>query len=432
MHDIRVLREQMETLRDALRRRGAMDALAPVLERAEGLERDRRTMIQAVEERKAARNVSSQEVAARKRAKEDASDLITRGRELGEEIAKLESELGAIEAELQRILYEIPNVTLADVPAGGEDQNRIVKEWGTPRRESGLQPHWEIGARLGLLDLERAAKISGSGFAVYRGMGARLARSLLQFFMDTHSNEHGYEEVWPPDLVNRATMTGTGQLPKFEDDAYATRGDDLFLIPTAEVPVTNLYRDEILEADALPMAFVAYSKCFRREAGSAGKDTRGVLRTHEFDKVELVRYTTQESSPAELEALTRHAETMLERLGLPYRRKLLAAGDTGFSSAMTYDLECWAPGVGTWLEVSSCSSFTDFQARRANIRYRAGKGEKPKFIHTLNGSGLAFPRTIACLLEHYQQPDGSVLVPEPLRRYMGADVIPSVARDLKS
>jgi seryl-tRNA synthetase len=423
MHDIRVLREQMETLRDALRRRGAMETLAPVLERAEGLERDRRTMIQAVEERKAARNVSSQEVAARKRAKEDASDLITRGRELGEEIAKLESELGAIEAELQRILYEIPNMPLSDVPAGGEDQNRIVKEWGTPRREPGLQPHWEIGARLGLLDLERAAKISGSGFAVYRGMGARLARSLLQFFMDTHSNEHGYEEVWPPDLVNRATMTGTGQLPKFEDDAYATRGDDLFLIPTAEVPVTNLYRDEILDADALPMAFVAYSKCFRREAGSAGKDTRGVLRTHEFDKVELVRYTTQESSPAELEALTRHAETMLERLGLPYRRKLLAAGDTGFSSAMTYDLECWAPGVGTWLEVSSCSSFTDFQARRANIRYRAGKGEKPKFIHTLNGSGLAFPRTIACLLEHYQQPDGSVLVPEALRPYIGKDRI---------
>jgi seryl-tRNA synthetase len=423
MHDIRVLREQMETLRDALRRRGAMDALAPVLERAEGLERDRRTMIQAVEERKAARNVSSQEVAARKRAKEDASDLIARGRELGEEIAKLEGELGAIEAELQRILYEIPNMTLADVPAGGEEQNRIVKEWGTPRRDAGLQPHWEIGARLGLLDIERAAKISGSGFAVYRGMGARLARSLLQFFMDTHSNEHGYEEVWPPDLVNRATMTGTGQLPKFEDDAYATRGDDLFLIPTAEVPVTNLYRDEILEADALPMAFVAYSKCFRREAGSAGKDTRGVLRTHEFDKVELVRYTTQESSPAELEALTRHAETMLERLGLPYRRKLLAAGDTGFSSAMTYDLECWAPGVGTWLEVSSCSSFTDFQARRANIRYRAGKGEKPKFIHTLNGSGLAFPRTIACLLEHYQQPDGSVLVPEALRPYIGKDRI---------
>ena len=432
MHDVRVLREQMDSLRDALARRGALDALAPVLERAEALERDRRTMIQAVEERKAARNVSSQEVATRKRNKEDASDLIARGRELGAEIAKLEGELGTIEQELQKILLEIPNITLPDAPAGGEENNRIVKEWGTPRREPGLQAHWDIGTRLGLIDIERAAKISGSGFAVYRGMGARLARSLLQFFMDTHSNEHGYEEVWPPDLVNRATMTGTGQLPKFEDDAYATRGDDLFLIPTAEVPVTNLYRDEILEADVLPMAFVAYSKCFRREAGSAGKDTRGVLRTHEFDKVELVRYATQESSGEELEKLTRHAESMLERLGLPYRRKLLAAGDTGFSSAMTYDLECWAPGVGTWLEVSSCSNFTDFQARRANIRYRSAKGEKPKFVHTLNGSGLAFPRTIACLLEHYQQPDGSVLVPEPLQRYLGVSVIPSAARDLRS
>jgi seryl-tRNA synthetase len=241
--------------------------------------------------------------------------------------------------------------------------------------------------------------------------------------MDLHATEHGYEEVWPPDLVNRASMTGTGQLPKFEEDAYATGGDDLFLIPTAEVPVTNLYRDEILGAEALPMAFVAYSKCFRREAGSAGKDTRGVLRTHEFDKVELVRYAQAERSAEELETLTRHAETALERLGLPYRRTLLAAGDTGFSSAMTYDLECWAPGVGAWLEVSSCSNFTDFQARRANIRYRTARGDKPKFVHTLNGSGLAFPRTIACLLEHYQQPDGTVLVPEALRRYLGTDRI---------
>jgi len=423
VHDIRVLREQMDVLRDALRRRGALDALAPVLERAERLERDRRAMIQAVEERKAARNVSSQEVATRKRNKEDATDLIVRGRELGDEIAKLEQELGGIEQQLQRILLEVPNITLPDTPAGGEDANRIVKEWGTPRREPGLRPHWEIGERLRLLDLERGVKVSGSGFVVYRGLGARLARSLLQYFMDVHAKEHGYEEVWPPDLVNRASMTGTGQLPKFEEDAYGTRGDDLFLIPTAEVPVTNLYRDEMIEASALPMAFVAYSKCFRREAGSAGKDTRGVLRTHEFDKVELVRYATPEQSAAELETLTRHAESILERLGLPYRRKLLAAGDTGFSSAMTYDLECWAPGVGAWLEVSSCSNFTDFQARRANIRFRAAKGEKPRFVHTLNGSGLAFPRTIACLLEHGQQPDGSVIVPEPLRPYLGTDRI---------
>jgi len=426
MHDIRVLREQMDVLRDALERRGALDGLTPVLDRAERLERERRVMIQAVEERKAARNAASQEVAQRKRNKENADDIILRARHLGDEIAKLEGELGATEQELRAILLEIPNMTLPTVPAGGEEANRVVKEWGTPRRGDGLRPHWEIGEKLGIIDLERASKISGSGFVVYRGLGARLARGLLQFFMDTHSREHGYEEVWPPDLVNRASMTGTGQLPKFEDDAYAAKGgggDELFLIPTAEVPVTNLYRDEILEGATLPMAFVAYSKCFRREAGSAGKDTRGVLRTHEFDKVELVRYATPDESAAELERLTVHAETMLERLGLPYRRKLLAAGDTGFSSAMTYDLECWAAGLGAWLEVSSCSNFTDFQARRANIRYRTAKGEKPRFVHTLNGSALAFPRTIACLLEHYQQSDGSVHIPEVLRPYLGTDRI---------
>ena len=423
MHDIRVLREQMDALRGALERRGALGPLAPVLARAETLERDRRTLIQAVEERKAARNAASQEVAQRKRNKEDAADLIARARDLGEEIARLEGELAAAESELQGIVFEIPNFTLPEVPAGGEDANRVEKEWGTPRREPGLRPHWEIGTQLGILDLERAVKVSGSGFVVYRGLGARIARGLLQFFMDVHSREHGYEEVWPPDLVNRDAMTGTGQLPKFEDDAYATRGDDLFLIPTAEVPVTNLYRDEILEGAQLPMAFVAYSKCFRREAGSAGKDTRGVLRTHEFDKVELVRYATPESSADQLELLTSHAESMLERLELPYRRKLLAAGDTGFSSAKTYDLECWAAGVGAWLEVSSCSNFTDFQARRANIRFRAAKGDKPRFVHTLNGSALAFPRTIACLLEHYQQEDGSVTVPDALRPYLGTDRI---------
>jgi seryl-tRNA synthetase len=423
MHDIRVLREQMDVLRAALERRGALDGLKPVLARAELLERERRTMIQAVEERKAARNVASQEVAQRKRRGEDASDLIARGRDLGQEIALMESELEAAEQGLRDVLYELPNMTLPDVPAGGADANRVVKEWGTPRREPGLRPHWDIGKALGIIDVERGAKVSGSGFVCYRGFGARLARSLLQYFMDVHSREHGYEEIWPPDLVNRASMTGTGQLPKFEDDAYATRGDDLFLIPTAEVPVTNLYRDEIIDGASLPMGFVAYSKCFRREAGSAGKDTRGVLRTHEFDKVELVRYAAPEQSAAELEQLTTHAERILERLGLPYRRVLLAAGDTGFSSAMTYDLEAWAPGVGAWLEVSSCSNFTDFQARRANIRFRAAQGEKPRFVHTLNGSGLAFPRTIACLLEHYQQPDGTVTVPDVLRPYLGTERI---------
>jgi seryl-tRNA synthetase len=298
-----------------------------------------------------------------------------------------------------------------------------VRTWGEPSTSDGVRPHWEIAAEHGLVDLERAAKISGSGFAVLRGAGARLVRSMLSFFLDVHTREHGYEEVWPPVLVNRASMTGTGQLPKFEDDAYRIEGDDLFLIPTAEVPVTNLHRDEILDGAALPIALCAYTPCFRREAGSAGKDTRGVLRMHQFDKVELVRYCAPERSEAELATLLGHAESILQRLGIPYRVKLLAAGDTGFASAKTYDLEAWAPGVGAWLEVSSCSTFTDFQARRSNIRFRPAKGEKPRFVHTLNGSGLAVPRTLACILEHYQQPDGTVVVPDVLRPYVGTDRI---------
>jgi seryl-tRNA synthetase len=421
VHDLRVLREQIELLRDGIERRGMFAALSPIVERGQEFEAERRALIGAVEERKARRNANAQEVAKRKRAGESADELIAQGRALGDEIGQLEVELARVEDTLRRLLLEIPNLTLTNVPAGGEDHNVIVREWGTPRSSDGVKPHWDIGTQLGLFDLERASKVSGSGFVVYRRNGARLVRALLNYFMDVHRDEHGYEEVWPPLLVNRATMTGTGQLPKFEDDAYVTRGDELFLIPTAEVPVTNLYRDEILEATALPSAFVAYSKCFRREAGSAGKDTRGILRTHEFDKVELVRYATPDTSADQLELLTRHAETMLERLGIPYRRTLLAAGDTGFSSAMTYDLEAWAPGVGAWLEVSSCSNFTDYQARRANIRYRPGKGEKPRFVHTLNGSGLAFPRTIACLLEHYQNADGTVTVPDVLRPYLGVD-----------
>jgi seryl-tRNA synthetase len=421
VHDLRVLREQIDLLRDGIDRRGMLAALGPVIDRGQTLEAERRTLIAATDERKAARNANAQEVARRKRAKESADDLIAQGRALGDEIAKLEGELTAVEEQLRDVLLEIPNVNLPDVPAGGEENNVIVREWGTPRLPDGVKPHWEIGAALGMIDLERASKVSGSGFVFYRGKGARLIRALLDFFMDVHRDEHGYEEVWPPLLVNRATMTGTGQLPKFEDDAYATRGDELFLIPTAEVPVTNLYRDEILDGAALPMGFVAYSKCFRREAGSAGKDTRGILRTHEFDKVELVRYATPENSAEQHELLTRHAEIILEKLEIPYRRKLLAAGDTGFSSAMTYDLEAWAPGVGAWLEVSSCSNFTEYQARRANIRYRPAKGEKPRFVHTLNGSGLAFPRTIACILEHHQNADGSVTVPKALRPYLRSD-----------
>jgi len=284
-------------------------------------------------------------------------------------------------------------------------------------------PHWEIGERLGLVDFQRGAKISGSGFIVFRGMGARLVRAMIDFFLDVHVHENGYEEVWVPVVVNRASMIGTSQLPKFEDDMYALRDENLYLVPTAEVPVTNLYRDEILDRASLPKAFASYTPCFRREAGAAGKDTRGLLRVHQFDKVEIVRYCTPEDDALQHELLTRHAEALLERLGIPYRRVLLAAGDLGFGSAKTWDLEAWAPGVGKWLEVSSCSTFTDFQARRANIRYRPEPGAKPQFVHTLNGSALAFPRVIACLLEHYQQEDGSVSVPEVLQPYLRTDVL---------
>ncbi|HYD53929.1 MAG TPA: serine--tRNA ligase [Gemmatimonadaceae bacterium] len=420
MHDLKTLREQPALLREAMARRQKLEQFAPVLDRAEELESERRILIAAVEERKAKRNAGSQEVARLKRTGGDAAELIAYGRSLGEEIAQFERELAAAESALQTILLDLPNVPLGDVPEGGEDDGRIVRDWGTPRVDA-VRPHWEIGAAQGLFDLERASKVSGSGFVFFRGAGARLVRSLLNLFVDLHTREHGYEEVWAPILVNRATMTGTGQLPKFEDDMYRVGEEDLFLIPTAEVPVTNLYRDEILDGQELPRGFVCYTPCFRREAGSAGKDTRGLQRMHQFDKVELVRYCRPEESAAQLELLTGHAERMLQRLELPYRVKLLAAGDTGFSSAKTYDLEVWSPGVGTWLEVSSCSTFTDFQARRANIRYRPAQGEKPRHVHTLNGSGLAFPRTIACLLEHHQQEDGSVRVPEVLRPYLGVD-----------
>lgn len=423
MHDFRVLRDQVELLRSGMARRGRLDALAPLIDRGVALDAERRAMIQAVEERKAARNANSQEVARRRKSGEEADGLIAAGRALGEEIGRLQGELDATETELRDFLLELPNLPLDDVPDGDERANRIDATWGTPRSADAVRPHWEVAEALGLLDLARGAKLSGSGFVVLRGAGARLTRALMNFFIDVHTREHGYEEVWVPILVNRATMTGTGQLPKFEHDMYGVAGDDLFLVPTAEVPVTNLYRDEILAAESLPLGHVAYTPCFRREAGAAGKDTRGLLRLHEFDKVEIVRFTTPEQSPAELERLTRHAEVLLERLELPYRRVLLAAGDTGNASAKTFDLEVWAPGVGQWLEVSSCSTFTDYQARRANIRYRPAPGEKPRFVHTLNGSGLAFPRVIAALLEHHQQPDGSVTVPAALRPYFGADVI---------
>ena len=423
MHDLRALRDNADAIRDGLRRRGKLDALGPIVDRALAADVERRTLIQAVEERKAARNAASQEVARRKKARESADDLIEQTRALGAEIARLETELASAEAEIERMMFELPNSPLPDVPAGGEDDGRLLRAWGTPREGNALKPHWDLGTALGLLDLARGAKIAGSGFIVFRGIGARLTRALLSMMIDVHVRDHGYEEVWVPFLVNRATATTTGQLPKFEDDMYVVKDDDLYLVPTAEVPVTSLHRDEMLDAAELPKAYVCYTPCFRREAGAHGKDTRGLLRVHQFDKVELVRLTSPEDAAEQHELLTSHAEKVLQLLELPYRVKLLAAGDTGFSSAKTYDLEVWAPGVRAWLEVSSCSTFTDFQARRGGIRYRPARGEKPRLVHTLNGSGLALPRTIAALLEHHQRPDGSVAVPAALRPYLGADTL---------
>ncbi len=420
MHDIRMVRDAAESLRAGMRRRGKADTLGPLVERAIALESERRSAIQATEEKKAARNAASQEVARRKKAGQSADDLLASARALGDEITALEQRQHAAQSELDEILVGLPNIPLDDVPDGDESANVVLRTWGTPRAAESVTPHWDVGERLNLFDLARAAKISGSGFIVYRGAGARLQRALISFMLDLHTQQHGYEEAWVPLFVNRESMLGTGQLPKFEQDMYALRDDPLFAIPTAEVPITNLLRDELLDGARLPLAMTAHSACFRREAGAAGKDTRGLLRVHQFDKVELVRWVAPEESAAQHELLTGHAETVLQQLDLPYRVVLLAAGDTGFASAKTYDLEVFAPGVGKWLEVSSCSNFTDFQARRANIRFRAAAGEKPRFVHTINGSGLALPRVVAAILEHHQRPDGTITVPTALQPYFGA------------
>jgi len=377
----------------------------------------RRTLIAQLDTLKAERNdaVRADAIAAKSQGGLPAT-VVAERKKLGDKITLLESELRQIETTLDAKALFVPNSPLPDVP----EEQTVLRSWGTPAPKGG-KPHWEIAEKLGILDLARGAKLSGSGFPVLVGAGARLARGLINFMLDLHAKEHGYIEVEPPFLVRRDVMVGTGQLPKFEDDVYRT-ADDLFLIPTAEVPVTNLHRDEIIDRP-LPLGYVAYTPCFRREAGAAGKDTRGLLRVHQFDKVELVRFCRATDSPEEHEKLTQHAEVVLQRLELPYRVAVLPANDFGFAAAKTYDLEVWAPGVGQWLEVSSSSTFTDFQARRANIRCRPRPGDKPEFVHTLNASGVALPRTIAALLETHQQPDGSVTIPPALVPYVGTDRI---------
>ena len=420
MLDIARVREDPESLKRSLSRRGV--DFAPTVDELVRLDEERRAAVTQVNDLKARRNEVSKEVGARKRRGEDADALVAEGKAIGERITELDASIARAEQRRDEILLSTPNAPLDELPVGDAEQNRIEKTWGDIRSFS-FQPlsHWDLGERLGLLDLPRGARISGSGFPVLRGAGARLQRVLIDFFLDVHTSKHGYEEVRVPYLVTSETLTGTGQLPKFAEDLYKLERDDLWLIPTAEVPVTNLHGGELLQASVLPVRYVSYTPCFRREAGSAGKDTRGLLRVHQFDKVELVRYERPERSRQGLEELTSEAESLLEMLGLPYRRVTLATGDLGFSAAMTYDLEVWAPGVGKWLEVSSCSTFTDYQARRAGLRFRPAPGEKPEFVHTLNGSGLALPRVMAALLETYQEEDGSVRVPEAIRERMGRD-----------
>jgi seryl-tRNA synthetase len=353
----------------------------------------------------------------------EVATLKEHSRAIGERIAAIDDELSAVEAELADLMLRIPNPADPDVPVGGEEANRVVRSWGEvlPRSDDGWEriPHWELGESLGILDNARGAKITGSGWPVYRGAGATLQRALISWFLDVHRDEHGFTEIWPPALVNADSARGTGQIPDKEEQMYVVTRDDLYLVPTAEVPVTNLHRDEILETARLPIRYAAYTPCFRREAGAAGSDTRGILRVHQFDKVEMVLFELPEDSPAALEWMTRRAEILLQRLGLAYRVVLMATREMGFVQARKYDLEVWAPGAERWLEVSSCSNFGDYQARRMAIRYRPEPGGKPELVHTLNGSGLALARTVAALLETHQQRDGSVVLPQVLRPYLG-------------
>ncbi|HEV8510440.1 MAG TPA: serine--tRNA ligase [Gemmatimonadales bacterium] len=418
MIDLKLLRASPAQVRAALARRGD-PSLTRLLDEIEALDMKRRTLTAQLDTLKAERNDAAKADALVAKSQGGLPEATaTARRKLGERITGLESELRQIETTLEAKALFVPNLPLPEVP----DESTILRSWGTPAPKGG-KPHWELAQQLGILDLPRGAKLAGSGFPVLVGKGARLARGLINFMIELHAREHGYIEVEPPFLVRREIMTGTGQLPKFEEDVYRTVPDDLFLVPTAEVPVTNLHRDEILDGATLPKGYVAYTPCFRREAGAAGKDTRGLLRVHQFDKVELVRFCRAAESPAEHEKLTSHAEAVLQQLELPYRVNVLPANDFGFAAAKTYDLEVWAPGVAQWLEVSSSSTYTDYQARRANIRCRPRQGEKPEFVHTLNASGVALPRTIAALLETHQQSDGSVTIPAALVPYVGTDRI---------
>lgn len=416
MLDLTYIRENKDNVREALRIR------APKLD-FEGflvLDAKRRELLLEVDALRAGRNKANDRISALLKEKKDSKAEIDSMKVISHKIKELESKMGEIDSKVQEILHIIPNIPHISVKSGVDStQNIEVYSWGTPNKfEFSPKEHTEIGQELGIFDATRSSKISGSGFAVYTGVGARLQRALINLMLDTHSRDHGYKEFWPPALVNRATMTGTGQLPKFEEDMYRLKDDDLFLIPTAEVPITNLHRDEVLREEDLPLRYTAYTPCFRREAGSYGKDTKGLVRVHQFDKVELVKFCKPETSYEEHEKLLKDAEKILQILGIPYRVMQLCSGDMGFAAAKCYDIEAWAPGLDRWLEVSSVSNFEAFQARRANIRYKKKDTGKTEFVHTLNGSGLALPRVVIAILENFQNADGSVLIPEVLRPYM--------------
>ncbi|EAD5680281.1 serine--tRNA ligase [Listeria innocua] len=418
MLDVKLLRNNFEEVKQKLQNRG--EDLGE-FEKFGELDKRRRTLIVETEALKSQRNEVSQEIAKLKREKQDADAKIEEMRVVGDRIKTLDIELREIDEKLDTILMSIPNIPHESTPVGeSEDDNVEIRKWGEVR-EFDFEPkaHWDLGTDLDILDFENAAKVTGSRFVFYKKLGARLERALINFMMDLHSNEHGYEEMLPPYMVNRASMTGTGQLPKFEEDAFLIEAEDYFLIPTAEVPVTNYHREDILKAEDLPRKYTAFSACFRSEAGSAGRDTRGLIRQHQFNKVELVQFVKPEDSYAALEKLTGNAEEVLRRLELPYRVLSMCTADLGFTAAKKYDLEVWIPSYDSYREISSCSNFESFQARRANIRFRREPGSKPEYVHTLNGSGLALGRTVAAILENYQEADGSVRIPKVLQGYMG-------------
>ena len=421
MLDLKFVRTNPDKVKEALNKRGSAVGLDNFL----ALEEQRRQELVQVEQLKNRRNTVSEEIGRLKKQGQEAEAMVIEMRQVSQKIREMDEDLKEIEEKLSYTLLTIPNIPHESVPESLSEENNVeVRKWGAPKEFTfNPLPHWDIGESLGILDFERAAKVTGARFVFYKGLGARLERAVINFMLDLHTGKHGYTEIFPPFMVNRDSMTGTGQLPKFEEEAFRIDSVDYFLIPTAEVPVTNLYRGEILEGEKLPIYHAAYSACFRAEAGAHGRDTRGLIRQHQFNKVEMVKFTLPENSYDELEKLTANAEKVLQLLELPYRVICLCTGDLGFSSAKTYDLEVWLPSYETYREISSCSNFEDYQARRANIRFRRNPKAKPEFVHTLNGSGLAIGRTVAAILENYQQEDGSVLIPKVLQPYMGTDRI---------